>query len=147
MSLASLFGGMVIQGAGTCGGHAAAYAFAVKHNIPHGISCALVLPYFMEFNALSCPEKIAEIGYTITHSRGCSQDEAVKIAIKSVIDLMKKINIPTSLKELGIKKKDLTSMAEDIFKATRLLVNNPRSMSKEDSINIFTKMWEGRIDI
>ncbi|WP_455367332.1 iron-containing alcohol dehydrogenase [[Eubacterium] cellulosolvens] len=147
MALASLFGGMVIQGAGTCGGHAAAYAFAVKHNIPHGISCALVLPYFMAYNSKSCPEKIASIGYAVRETKDRSMNDAIGIAVKSVFDLMKKLGIPTSLKELGIQKDAVSDITKDIFKATRLLENNPRQLSEKDAADLFNRIWEGETGI
>ncbi len=147
MSFASMLGGLVIQGAGTCGGHAAAYAFAVKHNIPHGLSCAVALPYLMEFNAPACLEKIATIGTIIDDTRDDSLENTARHAIIGLKKLMKKINCPTSLRELNIPKNTLSKIAKDILKATRLLDNNPRSISPTDAKNIFEKMWEGSQEV
>jgi hypothetical protein len=33
-----------------------------------------------------------------------------------------------------------------MLKSTRLLAHNPRRVSKEDAVNIFERMWEGRIE-
>ncbi len=59
---------------------------------------------------------------------------------------MRQLEIPTSLKEIGIQKKDLVDISKDIFKAGRLLINNPRQLSEKDSERLFNKMWEGKID-
>ncbi len=61
MSLAALLAGLAFGSAGVCGGHALAYAFAVKYNVPHGIACGLALPYIMEYNLPVCEEKLARI--------------------------------------------------------------------------------------
>jgi len=146
MSLAALMAGITISHAGTCAGHAAAYAFAVKYKLPHGLSCAIALPYIMEYNApvqLSKHVSIAEAMNVKVST--LSPREAAAKAVRSIVNLMSEVNIPCRLRDVGVSKEDLPKLAENMLKNTRLLRNNPRKISKEDAIKIFEKMWEGKL--
>ncbi len=45
------------------------------------------------------------------------------------------------MRQLGVEKSDLEQMAEDAMKQTRLLVNNPREMSKSNALAIYRAAW------
>ena len=51
--------------------------------------------------------------------------------------------VPPSLADVGIKASDLNKLAEDAMKQTRLLVNNPREMSYDDALAIYTEALFG----
>lgn len=53
---------------------------------------------------------------------------------------MKTTNIPTDLKEFGVKKEDLETLVEAGSKQQRLLVNNRKELSLEDIRNIYLKV-------
>jgi alcohol dehydrogenase class IV len=40
---------------------------------------------------------------------------------------------------VGVAEKDLTLLADDAMKQTRLLVNNPREMTYEAALEIYTR--------
>jgi len=42
---------------------------------------------------------------------------------------------------LGIKQSDVETLAEDAMLQTRLLVNNPRPVSRKDALAIYTSAW------
>jgi alcohol dehydrogenase class IV len=145
MSLASLNGGIAIQVSGTCGGHAAAYAFAVKAKTPHGVSCAIALPYIMEFNAPKCLHKLAVIAEAAGVSKpGQNPEEAAFKAVEAVRNLTQMLDNPLSLKEIGVKEKMVPLLARDIMKSQRLLVRNPRVFTEGDAAELFIRMYEGR---
>ena len=145
MSLAALMAGITISLSGTCAGHAAAYAFAAKYKISHGLSCAISLPYIIKYNAIACPSKIIKIAQLIDRDAGYTLEEAVRKVIERIMDLMKKLNIPYRLKDLNIPAEDIPNLAKRMLKNTRLLVNNPRKLSEEDAIGIFKNMWKGEL--
>ena len=147
MSLASMIAGISIANAGTCSGHAAAYGYAAKHKIPHGISVGVALPYIMEFSLVSCSEK----GTAIARAMGedpsrLSSAEAITRAVKAVVHLMKEVNCPTNLSQLGIERTEIPSLAQEMLKTKRLLVHNPRPVNDHDAIEIITRMWEGKLE-
>jgi alcohol dehydrogenase class IV len=52
--------------------------------------------------------------------------------------------VPASLADVGIAKSDLKKLAEDAMKQTRLLVNNPREVSFDDALAIYTEAFGNR---
>ena len=69
---------------------------------------------------------------------------AGKRAAELVYELTADVKLPVSLKEMGIRHEDLSKMAEIcITKYPR--PNNPRNMSKEECLNLFETMWEGKL--
>ena len=146
MSTAAMMAGVSIANAGTCSGHAAAYGYAAKYGIPHGISVAVALPYILAFNLASCSEK----GKAIAKSMGAlidnlSSTEACTMAVNAVVDLMKRVNCTTSLSDLKIPKDEIENIAKVMLKNTRLMAHNPRPMNELEAVNVITGMWEGRI--
>ncbi len=45
------------------------------------------------------------------------------------------------MRQLGVERSDLEQMAIDAMKQTRLLVNNPRELSKSDVLDIYRAAW------
>lgn len=92
MYLASMNVGIAIEISGVCGSHAAAYAFAVKNKPPHGVSCAIALPYVMEYNAPACLSKLADIAGAVgVRKSSQSLEEAAFKAVKAVRDLTERV--------------------------------------------------------
>ena len=57
--------------------------------------------------------------------------------IERLAGLSEKLGLETKMRQLGVSKSDLEQMAEDAMRQTRLLVNNPREMSKSDALDIY----------
>ncbi len=146
MSMASMLGGLSIANSSVCGVHAMAYGFAVMKQLPHGFSCAMALPYIMKYNALAIPERIADVAQVLGEDTGeLNSREAAEIAVEAVFRLNEDLGIPRSLGELGVPKEDVPRIADETMRITRSLLNNPRSISKVDAVQIFEDMWNGYI--
>jgi alcohol dehydrogenase class IV len=143
MSLASLSAGIAFSNAGVCIGHGAAYTFAVTHSVPHGLSCGLALPYVMEYNAIACPDKLSKVYEIIGGESGLSLIEDARRAALAVKSLLTDLGAPLTLKDVGVPKKALPEMADRLLKNKRLLSRNPRTISKEEAVKLFERMWEG----
>jgi len=60
MSFAALIAGLAFGNAGTVIGHACAYAYvypATKIHLPYGLAVGIVMPYVLEYNAISNLQK------------------------------------------------------------------------------------------
>ena len=144
MSMASMLGGLSIANSSTCGGHAVAYGFAVMKHLPHGFSCALALPFIMEYNLLAIPERIANIANILGEdTTGLNAKQAAHNAVAAVAELNQDLGVPLSLEELGIGHDEITNIVGETLKIQRLLAVNPRSMSREDAVKLFERMWHG----
>jgi alcohol dehydrogenase class IV len=142
MSLASMLAGMSLAISGVCAGHAAAYTFTVT--VPHGVGCALTLPYVMELNAPSCLPKLVAISEAAqVYETGESNEKNAYNAVQAVRNLMEKVESPLSLKQIGIKETEIDSMAQNMLTIKRLLAHNPKNLTIEDTKPLFNRMFEG----
>jgi alcohol dehydrogenase len=51
--------------------------------------------------------------------------------------LIKRLKLPTTLKEMGITVDQLEMLADDAMLQTRLLINNPKKVIREDALAIY----------
>jgi alcohol dehydrogenase class IV len=119
------------------------YGNPPKPVIPHGIACALFLPWIMEYNYITDPVKFANIAKLLGENvEGLHLILAAKKSIDAVKRLITTLELPTSLKELGVAEEDLPKIAE---RATwNISVNsNPRPLKYDDFLRIAKKAYEG----
>lgn len=136
MANASLLAGMAFNNAGLGYVHAIAHQLGGLYDIPHGVANAVLLPHVLEYNIISNPRKFADIaefmGEDIT---GLSTRDAADKAISAIKKLSEDVNIPSNLKELGVKEKDFETMA-DLALQDGNAFSNPIQGKKEDIISI-----------
>ncbi|MCX5906573.1 MAG: iron-containing alcohol dehydrogenase [Deltaproteobacteria bacterium] len=132
-------------GTGGLFAHSIAYVLAMYQPTPHGVGCAIGLPYTMAFNLPVIEEKLALIARALGERiDSLSPRAAGQRAAEMVYDLIRDVKIPLSLKEMGFRHEDVAKMAEiNITKYPR--PNNPRPMSKEESLALFEAMYEGKL--
>ena len=141
--IAAYYGGVAITGSGTTAVHALSYPLGGKYHIPHGVSNAILLPHVMEFNKPSCSGRLAEICDAINPGfEAKSKDEKAEHIIEELLDVVKVTQIPTNLKEFGVEMDQLENLVGSASQVTRLLVNNPREMKKDDIRNIYLKIMK-----
>ncbi|MEQ8164373.1 MAG: iron-containing alcohol dehydrogenase, partial [Smithellaceae bacterium] len=64
--------------------------------------------------------------------------EAAYLALEAVESLIEDCGISSSLAEFGIKEKDFPALADVALTVARPLENNPRKITKEDAIEIYS---------
>ena len=74
--------------------------------------------------------------------RGTSQRDRARAFIDEMISIGQDCAVPASLSAVGIGQDDLKKLAEDAMKQTRLLVNNPRSLTFEDAYAIYSAAYD-----
>ena len=65
---------------------------------------------------------------------------ALTAVIRRLEDIVKHLNIPTSLSEFGVPKEDLDALVASGMEVTRLLVNNMRTVTPEDARRIYQEV-------
>lgn len=140
MSIGSLYAGISLANAGVTAVHALAYPLGGQFNVAHGIANGLLLPYVMVFNVLGNIPKFAQIaqflGERVEHMS--LLDQAYQAA-KAVMAIYRDLKIPQSLTELKVPKGAIPGMAKAAVNVTRLMANNPRTMSVQDVERIYEK--------
>lgn len=138
MAKASMYAGIGIGNAGTNIVHALAYPLQGQHRVTHGVANSLLLPYGMEFNALSNLSKFAGVAEALGEPlSGLSPRAAAAKSAEACRLLSQDIGIPQKMREVGIQARDIEDLVEGAMKMTRLLVNNPRQVRPEDARTIF----------
>jgi alcohol dehydrogenase class IV len=143
MSIAATMAGICITNAIVNLGHAIGLVLGAKYHLSHGVSCALALPYAIEYNSIVLEEKIFNIAKALGEEINGSLEEISIKVVNSIKKLMKDVGLPISLKEIkGASIEDIPELAQETIKIKRLLIHNPRKVSYEDTIRIFNKMFE-----
>jgi alcohol dehydrogenase len=145
MLLGACLAGQAFANAPVAAVHALAYPLGGHFHIPHGLSNALVLIQVMNFNLSHCADLYAELAPSFSDSISLNDnDEEVSQALISYLaSLIKQLKLPVNLAEMGIDKSDINILAQDAMLQTRLLVNNPKSVTIEDVLNIYQKAHQG----
>ncbi len=155
MSLAATLGGWVIGfpwvGGPATIGHCVSEAVGSKYNVPHGVACGIALPYAMEYNFPLLVDKLATVTTAMgEYTAGMTKYGNSFKSIEATLKLMEDIDMPISLKEVGVPEEDLKPLAEYIVNERQYMYNlsalNPRKLTSENVKQLLEKMWEGRIE-
>jgi alcohol dehydrogenase class IV len=140
MLLAAFYAGVAITCSGTTAVHALSYPLGGKYRIPHGVSNAMLLVPVMRFNAPYCDKELAQIYDILGYTGKNTNPEKAEALINEVSRLVKVLQIPTSLKNYGVKTDDLESLTRAGMEIKRLLNNNKRPVTTEDARQLYQNL-------
>ena len=142
MQIAAFYGGAAIACSGTTAVHALSYPLGGKYHIAHGVSNAILLVPVMEFNEPAIRDRLAVAYDRVVHGeKTCTTvEEKSAWVVRRMGEIVKHLDIPTSLKEFNVSPDDLESLVEAGMQVTRLLVNNMREVTAEDARNIYRQI-------
>ena len=118
--------------------HGIAHTLSAHFHLAHGVANATVLPYVMEYNADSCPEKMVNLAKAIDLPVSGDLAKDKYLLSKELLKMTKTVGIKT-LSELGVEEKDFEMIAEDVLKEPVLGFNPKKGVTKEDVISILKK--------
>ena len=142
MQIAAFYGGAAIACSGTTAVHALSYPLGGKYHIAHGVSNAILLVPVMEFNEPAIRERLAIAYDRVVHGeKECTTvEEKSAWVVRRMGEIVKHLDIPTSLKEFNVSPDDLDSLVEAGMQVTRLLVNNMREVTPDDARRIYQQV-------
>ncbi len=126
--------------------HSLGHALGAVFELPHGLATGVFLPYSIEFGIKEAAERYAEISKAIGIEAE-STEEAIAKLISAIRTLMKNIDMPTSIKEMGISREDYENKLEELVKKAEMSTCtfvNPRVPSNEELLKLFIHAFEGR---
>ena len=141
VALGSLYGGLGLGTVNTAAVHALSYPLGGEFHIAHGLSNAVLLPYVMKFNMVSSPERYAQVALALGVKKQEDDLSTAEKGVERIFEMCKFLDIPVKLSELNIPKDAIKRMVEGAMKVTRLLNNNPRTITKEDAHNIYLEAY------
>lgn len=142
MQIASFYAGVAITASGTTAVHALSYPLGGKYHIAHGVSNAILLAPVMRFNEPVCREKFAEAYDRCIHDKKhyTTIEEKSKFIISRLEEIVKHLDIPTSLSVFGVPASDLDALVDAGMQVTRLLNNNMRKVTAEDARALYKEI-------
>jgi len=150
MALAALTTALSENNAGDIEAHAVGHLVGSVYHIPHGTACGIALPYAMEHNILILADRLKLIAEAMGEDvTGLNERAAAYKGIYAVRQLIEDVGLPTTLKELRVKKKDIPELAETMVTSPWITVfwdyYTFRKMTKENATELLERMWEGRL--
>jgi len=150
MALATLTGALSETNAGDIEAHAFGHLIGSVYRIPHGTACGIVLPYAMEYNLVILADRLKLIAEAMGEDvTALKEREAAYKGIYAVRQLIEDVGLPTTLKEVGVKKEDIPGLAETSVTSPWITVfwdyYTFRKMTKENATELLERMWEGRL--
>lgn len=140
MAYAQFLAGMAFNNASLGYVHAMAHQLGGFYDLPHGVCNALLLPHVEAFNMKVASERLNEFGQVLGANNSDLNGLNVIAAIKTLADI---VGIPKSLEELGVKREDFGTLADNALKDVCGLTN-PIQASKDEIIGIFENAYGRR---
>ncbi len=143
MLQASCMAGMAFTNTQNALCHALAMAIGASHRLPHGLLCAITLPWAMEFNLTARPGRYARVARALGRPvEGLGEIEAAGQAVEAVRGLLEVLGISCRLGSHRVPRQDLPAIAEaTLATQTRLLANNPREVTLGDALRLLEENY------
>jgi alcohol dehydrogenase len=120
--------------------HAIAHTLSAHFHLAHGMANAAVLPFVMEYNADSVPDKMTEMAKAIDLPLSGDTQKDRYLLSKELQRLTETLGIK-KLSEQGIRENDLAVLADDVLKEPVLGFNPKQNVSKDDILKIMRKAF------
>ena len=137
MGYAQYIAGMGFSNVGLGIVHSMAHSLGAYFDTPHGVANALLLPHVLKFNGSVCPELFRNMGNAFgIDMANTTDEEAVNKVVDAVRELSVKLNIPQTLKEIGVTEEMIPTLAKQAINDA-CTPGNPREVTVEDIISIY----------
>lgn len=139
MLVASSMAGIGFHDAGLGAVHALANTLGAHFGVHHGTANALFLPYVMDFNLPSAPDRFARIARALGEDvSGLSPEEASLRAAAAVHRLAEETGVPRRMSELNVPEDAIERLAQDALQQADL-PGNPREVSYDDLVELYRR--------
>jgi alcohol dehydrogenase class IV len=137
--LGACMAGMAFANAPVAAVHALAYPLGARFHVPHGLSNALMLGAVLRFNAPQWPSRSTRSwrGPWAAPRLTTTTRRPARSSSSHLAGLGAQFGLPTRLREVGVQPTDLDRLADDALLQTRLLVNNPRPLTRDDARRLY----------
>jgi len=147
MAIAATLAGLALSCGGAGATHALNYPLAVQHHLSHGESIARLLPYVMEVNLPSDPERYAVLarlmGATSDVERMSDREQAAA-SVTFIKELCRDIGIEAGIRDLVKSEDDFEVWADMALQySSHNIKNNVRIFSRKEIITVYRRAYEG----
>jgi 4-hydroxybutyrate dehydrogenase len=136
MAVASMMGALAFQkGLGAV--HSLAHQLSTEADVHHGVANAVMLPHVMRFNISHAREELAQVARALGEKvDSLTAAQAAEQACVGVARLSSSIGLPSRLRDVGVKEKQIPAMAEKAM-GDWCHPFNPRPCTKEDMLALY----------
>jgi lactaldehyde reductase len=122
--------------------HGMCHVLGGTANIPHGIANCIILPHAMRFNADTTAAQLLPAAKALGISvDGLSPVQASEATANRIFDLVRQMNLPQRLREVGVKEADLPALARLGFE-NRTVQNNPKPILEAGQVErLLREAW------
>ena len=138
----SMEAGLVLARAGMGVHHGLCHVLGGRYNAPHGVLNAIVLPHAMRFNLPVAGRAYRDLAPLLgIRSKELSQRDVGENVCRSTAAFIRGLGLPQRLRDLGIPRGDLPSVAAEAL-TSKSVQANPRPLTKvEDALGILEAAW------
>lgn len=137
--VAAHLSGMVLASARSCLHHAVCHVLGATFGVGHGDANAVILPHALRFNAPAVPDALQRMAQALglpTHA-----DQAGDAVLDWLGHLQAATGVPTRLRDVGVDRERLRSVAEHVLHE-RGLAYNPRVVrSAQEMEDLLNAAW------
>ena len=139
MAQAAFYAGMAMKTGFLGYVHAIAHKLGGMYDIPHGLANAVILPYVLDYYGEKIHKKLSKLAIAAgIEGENESESTLAEKFIQAIRDLNKKMNIPSSIKE--INDEDIDDIAETALKEAHPMYPVPKFMKLVDMKELITKL-------
>jgi aldehyde:ferredoxin oxidoreductase len=132
MCMAAICGGLAfLKGLGI--GHAITHVLGAHYHMPHGRAAIYGLLCFVKANKETCKEQFIDLAQLLIRSNDLEE---------GLLQFYRNLDIPISLKALGIPKDDLKKIAFDISRDAVNMATDPTSASQQKILGLLQEIYE-----
>ena len=140
MLLGAMLAGQAFANAPCAAVHAMAYPLGVHFHVPHGLANSLMLAPVLKFNIPAAAPLYAELGDVIGANDTGDFTTRAEAFVAKMVEICAATGVKSRLSEVGVSHNVLPKLAEDAAKIERLMKNNPRPVSEEDALALYTEV-------
>lgn len=123
MIVAALIAGIAFSQTRTTGIHAISFPLTTEFGASHGTACSITLPAFIKISQEQEPDKMKALAAYLGY-------DSVDALSKGVEDLMRSMNMPVRLHEIGVQESDLEHITE-VGLGAAIIQLTPAVMNKD----------------
>jgi len=122
--------------------HALGHVIGPRYSLNHGYTSCATLPAVMEFNRPASAQKQALLARSAgVDTRGLSEEAAAARASDAVAELIRRVGMPSTLRELKIPREDIPVIAKLVLGDGGCAYNAVAVTSAEQVVSVLEKAW------
>ena len=137
----SMEAGLVLAKAGMGVHHGLCHVLGGRYNAPHGVLNGIILPHAMRFNLPIAGKAYRELAPLLHVPSTRSGDAALgENVCQATSEFIRGLGLPQRLRDLGIAKADLPSIAAEALESKSVRAN-PRPVTVDGALEILLAAW------